>query len=98
MKTAVDYMMGNIESEEEAIEGLQDLIDTGMAWTLEGSVGRAAMAAIESGQCVLGPESRNDYWGNRIPSRTEVVPGTKGTVEYANRLRAERGEDPLEVN
>lgn len=77
---------------------VQELIDTGMAWTLEGHVGRQCMAAIENGDAVLGPESRRDYWGNRVPARDEVVPGTKGSIEYANRLRAERGLPPLEVN
>lgn len=62
---------------------LQELIDSGAAWSMEGSVGRAAMAAIEAGECVLGPEGHRDYWGNYVPSRTEVKPGTKGSVEYA---------------
>lgn len=62
---------------------LQYLIDTGLAWRLEGAIGRAAMAAIEAGECVLGPEGRYDFWGNYVPSRTEVEPGTKGSVEYA---------------
>ncbi len=61
---------------------LQALINSGAAWTLEGAVGRAAMAAIEAGRCALGPESMHDFWGNRVPARTEVVPGTKGSVEF----------------
>ena len=36
------------------VNDLQGLIDSGMAWRLEGSVGRAAMRAIEDGECVLG--------------------------------------------
>ena len=76
---------------------IQDLINTGAAWSLEGSVGRACMAAIENGDAVLGTEGHRDYWGNYVPSRTEVVPGTKGSVEYANRLREERGEEPLDL-
>lgn len=67
---------------EELRTSLQALIDSGLAWTLQGRVGRTAMAAIERGECALGPESRNDYWGNRVPSRFEVVPGTVGSVEY----------------
>ena len=68
---------------------LQQLIDSGMAWRLEGAVGRAAMDAIEAGHCVLGPEGHRDYWGNYVPSRYEVVPGTKGSVEYAEQMQAE---------
>ena len=78
------------ESAEEQVEGLQALINSGAAWRLEGSVGRAAMEAIEAGLCVLGEEPRYDYWGNRVPSRYEVEPGTKGSVEYAARMTAER--------
>ena len=61
---------------------LQRMIDAG-AWSFEGSMGRAMMAAIEDGRCVLGPNGAWDYWGNYIPSRTEVKAGTKGSVEYA---------------
>jgi hypothetical protein len=53
------------------------------------------MAAIENGDAVLGPEGHRDYWGNYVPSRHEVKPGTLGSIEYANRLRAERGDDLL---
>lgn len=67
---------------------LQDLINNGAAWRLEGSVGRAAMRAIEGGRCVLGETGHRDYWGNYVPSRTEVQPGTKGSVEYAARAAA----------
>lgn len=62
---------------------VQNLIDSGMAWRLEGHVGRTCMAAIEAGDAVLGEEGHRDYWGNYVPSRYEVKPGTKGSVEYA---------------
>lgn len=76
---------------------IQNLIDSGMAWRLEGHVGRQCMAAIDNGDAVLGTEGHTDYWGNYVPARSEVVPGTKGSVEYANRLREERGEEPLDL-
>lgn len=69
---------------------LQTLINNGMAWTLEGHVGRAAMDAIENGDCILGEVGHRDYWGNYIPSRHEVQAGTKGSVEYAERMRESR--------
>ena len=78
-------------SEDEVIELYQELIDTGQAWHLEGHVGRTAHALIEAGLCTLGPVGRRDYWGNYVPSRDEVAPGTKGSAEYA----AERGHDEL---
>jgi hypothetical protein len=46
------------------------------------------MAAIEAGECMLGEQGHRDYWGNRVPSRYEVEPGTKGSVEYAERVTA----------
>jgi hypothetical protein len=64
---------------------LQELIDSGLAWQLEGHIGRQAMACIESGLCTLGPEGHHDYWGNYVPSRTEVQPGTVGSPEYAQQ-------------
>jgi hypothetical protein len=74
----------------EVVFDLQALINNGMAWRLEGSVGRAAHEAIENGDCILGETGHRDYWGNYIPSRYEVVPGTKGSVEYAEQMQAER--------
>jgi len=66
---------------------VQNLINTGMAWRLEGAVGRECMAAIESGKAILGPVGHRDYWGNYVPSRTEVKRGTLGSVQYANDAR-----------
>lgn len=63
----------------EDVRQMQALINSGMAWRLEGSYGRAAMAALEAGACMLGLESVQDYWGNRVPSRSEVKAGTKGS-------------------
>ena len=39
------------ESEEQVIEAWQYLIDTGMAWTLQGWFGRQAHSLIEAGIC-----------------------------------------------
>ncbi len=39
------------ESEEKYIEAWQHLIDTGLAWQLQGWFGRTAMSLIESGIC-----------------------------------------------
>lgn len=72
------------QTEEEYIENMQGLINSGMAWRLEGSVGRECMALIEAGKCMLGEEGYRDYWGNYVPSRHEVKPGTKGSLEYCN--------------
>lgn len=47
------------------------------------------MAAIEEGRCLLGPQPAQDARGNRIPSRSEVEPGTKGSREF---VAARQGE------
>ena len=41
------------ESEEQVIEAWQHLIDTGMAWKLQGWFGRNAMRLIEAGVCTM---------------------------------------------
>jgi hypothetical protein len=70
--------------DEDFIRGYQSLINSGTAWRLEGSVGREAMSLIDSGICALGTEGFTDYYGNRIPSRHEVLAGTKGSVQFVN--------------
>lgn len=80
---AADFLIGDEDADELA--ALQELVDSGQAWKLEGSVGRAAMNAIEAGQIALGDVPRVDFWGNYVPSRYEVVPGTMGSVEYVEQ-------------
>ena len=65
---------------------MQKLIDSGTVWSLEGSAGRAAMDALESGACFLPTTAARDYWGNRIPARGDLKPGTKGTLENSARF------------
>lgn len=69
-------------SEEDYFISLQRAINSGSAWSMQGSMGRAMMDAIESGRCVLGRTAARDYWGNRIPSRDEVKRGTKGSLYF----------------
>jgi hypothetical protein len=73
---------------------LQNLIDNGEGWQSEGALSQAIVRALEDGTCVLGPVAHRDYNGRVVPARSDVEPGAKGTLDYANRLRAERG-DPL---
>lgn len=84
MSEFVDWML-------EDRPDVQAAINSGIAWKLEGAYGRHAMDYLNAGACVLGEVSHKDYWGNRIPSRYEVEPGTVGSVEYAE----ERGWKPL---
>lgn len=78
---------------------IQNLINSGMAWLLEGSVGRDCMRAIEDGQCMLGKDRHRDYWGNLIPSRNDVKKGTKGSYAYvADRCGDAHASEMSEVN
>lgn len=67
---------------DEQIAAYQQLINSGDAWRLEGHVGRTAMSLIEEGVCALGPVAVIDYWGNKVPGRDDVQPGTKGSVQF----------------
>ena len=69
---------------------IQQLIEDGWAWRLEGAVGRLAANAITNGDAVLGTERQTDAYGNFIGSRYDVVPGTRGSVEYAHRIQTAR--------
>lgn len=65
--------------------GLQGLIDSGLAWTLEGALGRSAKRALDSGACVLAAEPQHDYYGSLVPSYEMVkdIPGSPGSVANA---------------
>lgn len=74
------------------IQAYQKLINSGVAWRMEGSVGRTAMSLIESGDCILGTVGHRDYYGNYVPSRFEVQSGTKGSIAYRQQKQKERNE------
>jgi hypothetical protein len=72
--------------EQYGLKQMQDLINNGECWKFEGSYGRAAMNTLESGQCMLPEEQYQDYYGNTVPSRTELREGTKGTLLNCQRF------------
>lgn len=66
---------------ESALQA-QAMINSLEAWKLEGSVGRHMMSFIEAGQCCLGFDRTRDAWGNLIPGRDDVQPGTMGSLGF----------------
>ena len=72
----------------------QRLIDDGTVWRLQGSYGRTALALIKDGLCMLGPTGYRDYYGNYVPARSEVKPGTPGSPEYVHRRQLDRDQPP----
>ena len=46
----MDFESGQMD-ENQIVPFFQDLIDTGMAWQLQGSYGRAAARLIRQGEC-----------------------------------------------
>ena len=48
------------DSEKHYVQAWQLLIDTGMAWQLQGWFGRTAMAMIEDGICTVEEDTTED--------------------------------------
>ena len=44
------YEAGDLD-DEQTVDMFQDMINSGMAWTLQSSYGRVAAVLIESGEC-----------------------------------------------
>lgn len=89
---SVDAVLRLETEEQDELDAARDrqvVINTGEGWRLEGSFGRALYAAIEAGANALGRVGVRDYYGNYIPSRTEVKAGTKGSLEYVAKLQGE---------
>ena len=65
---------------EQGQTELQEAINDGSIWLMEGSAGRHAMDCLKAGICILPTVAHFDYYGNKIPPRCELQDGTKGTL------------------
>jgi hypothetical protein len=75
------------ESNEVAM--FQKMINDGSVWHMPGSTGRRAMELLRAGLCELGEQRFKDAYGNTVPSKHDVKPGTTGApLETRNQ-----GED-----
>ena len=58
---------------------IQDLINSGLVWKMEGSFGREARALLGSGACMLPTKVHYNSYGNEVPNRGDLKAGTEGT-------------------
>ena len=70
---------------ELGYDKMQNIIETGMVWHMEGAKGREAMDLLRVGACFLPDKAYRDAYGNRVPSRNDLAKGTLGTLENTKR-------------
>ena len=87
---------GEDVDELEYFSSIQRAINSGLAWRFQGSYGRTMMDAINSGSCMLGKIPARDYYGNYIPSRSEVQEGTKGSESFVVEAMGEEWAAAME--
>ena len=66
------YEQGDL-SQEDIIKMFQEMINDGSVWSFQGSYGRQASWLIDNGYCHPAPVRHKDYYGNIIPSESDVA-------------------------
>lgn len=78
---------------EQHLQKMQEMINNGSIWSFEGSMGRAADSALESGACYLPRHHTRNYYGTEFPCRQQLEAGSKGTLLNHERWLAEQDEE-----
>lgn len=68
----------------EGLDTLQEMIDSGIAWKMEGSVGRSAHSALQNGACFLPEIRHTNACGTVLNKRSDREKGDSGTLEYSS--------------
>ena len=70
---------------DEFIVEMQALLDSGEAWSEEhDDIGDEIAYSLEIGECFLPDTTFINPVGSIIPSRSDLYPGTPGTLEWAS--------------
>ena len=67
---------------DNGVYEMQELINSGQVWKLEGSMGRAAASLLKMGACMLPLQRHADYWGSNIKARTDLRNGEAGSFQH----------------
>lgn len=87
---AIMAFEGGELDDDGVIELFQHLVDTGMAWSLQGSYGRAAASLLEQGLIRPANSDKQDAYGNTVPGKPrddegmEPQAAARGTVRTAS--------------
>jgi len=68
------------------VDYYQEIIESGLAWNMQGRIGRRCMEYLKSGVCYLPLVDHYDYWGNEVPSRSKVANGSPGSLSLAKKF------------
>jgi hypothetical protein len=68
------------------VTAIQDQINSGICWHMEGSVGRFAMSMLQAGVCMLPLVRKTNAYGGTVPSRNDVKAGTTGSFEHCAKF------------
>lgn len=91
----VENNIGNDGLTLKDAKAIQQVINDGTGWLMQGCFGRELMRRLEAGDVMLGQIARCDFWGNRIPARDQVQPGTKGSYELVVETHGKAYADAL---
>jgi hypothetical protein len=68
------------------VNGIQDLINSGQCWMMEGSVGRFANDCLEAGICMYPLTEKPSYYGGYFPNRKMIKKNSAGSFQKAQQF------------